>query len=82
MTKIPELFSRASTIEGDGAYRLAGIEQMLTPFLGIFLEMVDSNIAVTIKSAGGESESSAASHQDDEAAQRRAALCRSRNSTV
>ena len=53
MTKIPELFSRASTIEGDGAYRLAGIEQMLTPFLGIFLEMVDSNIAVTIKSAGG-----------------------------
>ena len=28
MTKIPELFSRSSTIEGDRAYGLAGIEQM------------------------------------------------------
>jgi D-serine deaminase-like pyridoxal phosphate-dependent protein len=54
MTKIPELSSRTSTIEGDPAYRLAGIEQMLTPFLGIFLDVVDSNIAVTIKNAGGD----------------------------
>lgn len=54
MTRIPELFSRSSTIEGDRAYGLAGIEQMLTPFLGIFLDMVDSNIAVTIKNAGGD----------------------------
>ena len=54
MTKIPELISRSSAIEGDRAYRLAGIEQMLTPFLGIFLDIVDSNIAVTIKTAGGD----------------------------
>jgi D-serine deaminase-like pyridoxal phosphate-dependent protein len=36
------------------AYRVAGVEQMLTPALAIFLDAVDANIAATIKIAGGD----------------------------
>jgi D-serine deaminase-like pyridoxal phosphate-dependent protein len=54
MTQIPELSLRNSNVEGDRAYRFAGIDQMLTPFLGIFPDMVDSNIAETIRIAGGD----------------------------
>ena len=54
MIQIPELSSRISDIEGDRAYRLPGIERMLTPFLVIFLDMVDSNIAASIRIAGGD----------------------------
>ena len=52
MTLIPEFSSRSSIIVGERAYRLTGIEQMLTPVLIILLDMVDSNIAATIKIAG------------------------------
>ena len=51
MTLIPEFSSRSSNIEGEHAYRLTGIEHMLTPVLIILLDMVDSNIAATIKTA-------------------------------
>ena len=54
MTLIPEFSSRSSNIVGERAYRLTGIEQMLTPVLIILLDMVDSNIAATIKIAGGD----------------------------
>lgn len=54
MTQIPEFSSRSRNIESDRTYRLAGIEQLLTPFLGIFQDMVDSNIATTIRIAGGD----------------------------
>lgn len=45
--------SCSSNIEGDRAYQLAGIEQMLTPLLGVFPDVVDANIATMIKNVGG-----------------------------
>lgn len=43
----------ARLTSGDN-YRLAGLERMLTPFLIVYLDRVDSNIAATIKLAGGD----------------------------
>ncbi len=37
----------------DRTYRVAGIEHLLTPVLTIFRDIVDANIAATIKNAGG-----------------------------
>ncbi|MGA8730925.1 MAG: alanine racemase [Terracidiphilus sp.] len=54
MTQTSELSSRSGNIEDDRAYRLAGIEQMLTPCLSIFMDMVDANIATSIRIAGGD----------------------------
>jgi D-serine deaminase-like pyridoxal phosphate-dependent protein len=35
-------------------YRIAGIEEVLTPALAIYLEIVDSNVAVTLSLLGGD----------------------------
>jgi D-serine deaminase-like pyridoxal phosphate-dependent protein len=48
-TQIPEL-----SLCAEGVFRLAGIEQKLTPVLIIYMDMVDSNIAATIKLAGND----------------------------
>lgn len=53
VTRAPELSSSPGFMEGEIAYRLAGIEQMLTPVLIIFMDVVDSNIAASIRIAGG-----------------------------
>jgi len=45
--------SNAEPLGNAEAYRVAGIEQMLTPALAIFRDVVDANIAATIKNAGG-----------------------------
>jgi D-serine deaminase-like pyridoxal phosphate-dependent protein len=37
----------------EGAYRLGGIEQLLTPLLVVYLEKVDANIAATIRAMNG-----------------------------
>ena len=42
-----------SAVLGERVYRVAGIEHMLTPGLMIFRDLVDANIAATIKNAGG-----------------------------
>lgn len=39
--------------ENEEGYRIAGIEHMLTPVLAIFSDVVDANIAATIRNAGG-----------------------------
>lgn len=44
--------ARAPT-ENEEGYRIAGIEHMLTPVLAIFRDVVDANIAATIRNAGG-----------------------------
>ncbi len=54
MTEISELSSYTSHVGDEPAYQLAGIERMLTPVLIILLDAVDSNIATTIKLAGGD----------------------------
>jgi D-serine deaminase-like pyridoxal phosphate-dependent protein len=41
-------------ISTERAYRVTGIERMLTPVLTIFSDAVDANIAATIKNAGGD----------------------------
>jgi len=44
--------SYAAVLRNDQAYRIAGIEQMLTPSLIIFSAMVDANIAAEVTHAG------------------------------
>jgi D-serine deaminase-like pyridoxal phosphate-dependent protein len=44
----------ASAPTDEPAYRIAGIEHILTPALVIFRDVVDANIAATIKNAGGD----------------------------
>jgi D-serine deaminase-like pyridoxal phosphate-dependent protein len=46
--------SYARVLESDQAFRLASIEQMLTPVLLIYLDTVDSNIGATITLAGND----------------------------
>jgi D-serine deaminase-like pyridoxal phosphate-dependent protein len=47
-------FPTVAHLTGEDNYRLAGLEGMLTPFLIVYLELVDANIAATIKLAGGD----------------------------
>jgi D-serine deaminase-like pyridoxal phosphate-dependent protein len=49
----PTVPAEAAVPGGERAYRVAGIEHMLTPVLAIFRDVVDANIAATIKNAGG-----------------------------
>jgi D-serine deaminase-like pyridoxal phosphate-dependent protein len=51
---LPSDQSYAVRLGGEEAYRIPGIEQMLTPALIIVGAAVDSNIAATIKHAGGD----------------------------
>jgi D-serine deaminase-like pyridoxal phosphate-dependent protein len=46
--------AETTATSGERAYRVPGIEQMLTPVLTIFRDAVDANIAATIKNAGGD----------------------------
>jgi D-serine deaminase-like pyridoxal phosphate-dependent protein len=54
MTQIQELPSYARLIGSDQSYRLSGIERMLTPVLVIYLDMLNANLASTVKAAGGD----------------------------
>ncbi len=50
---VPGERSHAELLGNEEVYRIAGIEHMLTPVLAIFRDVVDANIAATIKNAGG-----------------------------
>ncbi len=50
--KISGASSYSEVLENDEAYRVAGIEQMLTPVLIVLGAMVDANIAMAIRHAG------------------------------
>ena len=52
-SKISGASSFAEGLENEEAYRIAGIEQMLTPALIVLGSVVDANIAAAIKHAGG-----------------------------
>ena len=50
--KISEASSYAEVLENEEAYRIAGLEQMLTPVLIVYRALVDANIAAAIRHAG------------------------------
>lgn len=54
MTQKTESSLDSSFVEGEQGYRLACIDQMLTPVLIIYMDRVDANISASIRAVGGD----------------------------